>query len=430
MRPGIPLTAVFIHSVSILLHAQDSVDFSSRDLQLIRERWARLQPVAEVILSSGDTVKGQALYFDRENLAVFPSDDLPLHAGSDILSLPLNDIDHVGLHRGGSLTQAIATGIALGSTAGTALGFAISGPGFAVLTGHIGGLSGGLLGKQVNTNLTVAELKLDSFYLDYPKELNKLQRWSVFEDSLQLTDQMDLLPVRSRAIRRAFQPRKFRVSFGMNLGINTLENSLRDFLESTELPPPKEFESGSTGLEYLDLSWRFRNRWIIGASLMANQEDLAKAYYFLDVPTQPGIRWYEYSVHLQETRMYLEFAPWPLEWYPAKRTELLVGAGMILSRATVGFWEENLMDVNPETGEWFSHEESPAIFGAQLRTSFHLYVFQTLSFSLGVEGNLYQNLEMPSLDLPAGEPGNTIELPSHALNYSTVRFKLGAHLYF
>jgi hypothetical protein len=91
-----------------------------------------------------------------------------------------------------------------------------------------------------------------------------------------------------------------------------------------------------------------------------------------------------------------------------------VGEGFIISR--------------PQT--YFYYDEFHTIFGFQARAACHLYLFRNFSFSGGVEMNIYQNLEMPAVEVPSGDSESQIVLNAHTLNYSTLRFKVGAHLYF
>ena len=56
--------------------------------------------------------------------------------------------------------------------------------------------------------------------------------------------------------------------------------------------------------------------------------------------------------------------------------------------------------------------------------------FTHFSLSGGLEVNLYQSMKMEGFDLPPDYNGEFFGFGDHSLNYSTVRFKIGAHLYF
>jgi hypothetical protein len=426
------LFALSLFCFSGLLSAQDSIPFSSPDQKVIAERWSRLQPFADVVLNNGDTLKGQPLNFDRDTLAIYPSTSLPYNMVG-VRYIPLSEIDRVVLNRGGRSTMALTTGITVGIVAGIAAGFAISGPVAALILGNVGGGGLGLIAKNTHNALTFAELDLKSYNLDYNKELVKLQKWSVFEDSLVLTNNMLELPHQSKAIRSVFQPKHFRISFALNGGFNGgLEEDIRNMIESTGLPLPNDYWRTAMGFEFLDFAWRFNNRWIIGGGLMINRENLVSANYYNYNYNyeEAGVQDYTFSLRLKDWRVYTEYAFWPVDWFPARRTEILLGAGFIVSRPDTYFYGSYLSDTITYEDGYFDVSEKYTVFGAQLRASFHVYVAQTVSFSVGMEGNLYQNLEIPSVDLSGSNPEIPIELPEFSLNYSTVRLKVGVHISF
>lgn len=413
-----------------LLSAQDSIQVASPEQKVIDERWSRLQPFADVVLNNGDTLKGQPLNFDLDTLVIYPSTRLPYNMVG-VRYIPLSDIDQVVLNRGGRSAMALTAGITVGIVAGIAAGFAISGPGAALILGNVGGGGLGLIAKNIHETQTFAELDLKSYNLDYNKELLMLQKWSVFEDSLLLTNNMLELPHLSKAIRGVFQPKHFRISFALNGGFTGgLEEDMLNVIQSAGLPEPQDFWHTAMGFEFLDFAWRFNNRWIIGGGLMVNREDLFSLNYYNYNYEEPGVQYYNYSVGLKDFRVYAEYALWPIEWFPAKRTELLVGGGFIVSRPNTYFYCSYLNDTITYDESYVGAWDTYTIFGAQLRVSFHVYVAQAISFSVGMEGNLYQNLEIPSVDLSGSIPEIPDELPAHSLNYSTVRLKVGAHISF
>ena len=415
-----------------MLSAQDSIPFSSPEQKVIAKRWSRLQPFADVVLNNGDTLKGQPLNFDMDTLAIYPSTNLP-YGMAGIRFIPLSDIDRVVLNRGGRNAMALTTGITVGIVAGIAAGFAISGPGAALILGNVGGGGLGLIAKNIHDTQTFAELDLKSYNLDYNEELVKLQKWSVFEDSLLLTNNMLELPHQSKAIRRVFQPKHFRISFALNVGFNSgLEEDILNVIKSAGLPLPQYSNHTAMGFEFLDFAWRFNNRWIIGGGLMINRDDLVSYPYNYENYNyeEPGVKHYHYSLGLKDFRVYAEYAIWPVDWFPVRRTELLLGGGFIVSRPNTYFSCYYLNDPITYDDGYVDAGNTYTIFGAQLRASFHVYVLQNISLSLGMEGNLYQNLEISSVDLSGSIPEIPDELPAHSLNYSTVRLKLGAHISF
>jgi len=105
-----------------------------------------------------------------------------------------------------------------------------------------------------------------------------------------------------------------------------------------------------------------------------------------------------------------------------------VGGGFIISRPSAYFY---YFDPDPATEDYDNYDNydnygPSTIFGLQARASCHLYLFRNFSLSGGLDLNLYQNMDMPAVEFPSG--GNILD--AHSLNYSTLRFKIGAHLYF
>lgn len=346
-----------------------------------------------------------------------------------MLAVPFSDIEKVWLQRGGPVTPALTTGIILGIGVGMAIGGAISSPAGMLILGNAVGVLGGMAGRASFTSRTSAELELKPYQIKYPDELNKLHEWSVFNDSLIFTDDINLLAEYSGSLRRLFPQKHFRFTFGINGGFNSIEDEMRDAISSSGLPPWEDFIQGGLGFEYLDFSWRFNQRWIIGAGIMSNYGYLGYAYYYAEYEPVKEIRHYEYTLNLNDFRFYLEYVFSPVNRFLTERTEFLVGGGLILSRPKVNF--AYLYEEDPETGSyWYGSNDIYTIPGFQIRASAHVYLFRNLSISGGVEMNLYQNLDVPAVMPPPESQQSQPILNAHSLNYSTVRFRLGAHLYF
>jgi hypothetical protein len=408
---------------SFALLAQEAIQFSLKDLDHISRRWSKYHPVAEVFLHNGDTLEGQPIHFDMHELQLFSSDSLPVDLEGKLVSIPFAEINHVSLDKGGPVTPGLASGIIVGITAGIGIGAAVGNPAAALILGNLMGVGGGLVGKVVQRSATSADLELKSYNLNYGDELRKLHEWSVFRDSVLFTDDMNQLVVHSAAIRRLFPRKHLRISFALNWGFNTLEHEMLGAIETSGLPSWQYFSHTSMGFEYLDFSWRFNNHWIVGGGIMSNYADLAYADYFEDGSPYIG---YNYSVDISDYRIYMEYVISPVNRFITERSEFLVGGGLIISSPASDFWYYYVPD--PATGftETFGSHGPNTIYGFQARAAVQYYLFRNFSLSGGAEMNLYQNLEMPALELPDGE---TV-LDAHVLNYSTVRIKLGAHLYF
>ena len=79
MKVRSTLITLFLLAFSIVLIAQEAVQFTPKDLQNISKRWSKYHPSAVVLLSSGDTLIGQPVHFDIQELLLFHSDSLPLN---------------------------------------------------------------------------------------------------------------------------------------------------------------------------------------------------------------------------------------------------------------------------------------------------------------------------------------------------------------
>lgn len=420
----------FLSTQFFTLSAQDPIEFNSEDSLIISKRWAKLQPKVVVSLTSGDAIEGQAIHFDMERLLILPSMAMPLELEDQAVSIPIENILGVVLDRGGRSTMALTSGIASGTVGGIALGLAVGGPVGAIILGNLGGVGLGLAAKGIHEGQTHAELELKDYNLNYNEECLKLQKWSVFEDSLILTEAISDLPDHSRAIRSVFQPKHFRISFGISTGFCDLEDDVYDALESAGLPGPIDSWHNNMGFEFIDFAWRFKNRWIVGGGMLQYRNDMVAIQYYTSNWESVGIQNYNYRVNQTDFRVYAEYAPWPIEWFPVKRTEILFGGGLIVSRADSHFSYDYLHDSLSWDNTYFGIDERKTIFGIQARASAHVYLTQNISLSLGLEGNLYQDLESPVVSLPENDPAMPDEFSLPSLNYSTVRIKLGAHISF
>lgn len=235
----------------------------------------------------------------------------------------------------------------------------------ALILGNVLGVSEGFAGKAIQRSSSSAELDLDPQNLKYPQELIKLNEWSVFKDTLIYTKDINQLPAHSRAMRRLYPQKHFRISLGLNWGVNSLEKDMRNVIQSSGLPPWQIYNHTAMGFEYLDLSWRFSYHWIIGGGIMSNKRDMADAYYGNENMD------YSYSVNMKDFRVYMEYAISPVNRFLRDRTELLVGGGLIISRPLADFY---YYGPNPGTGYNSGYDSygPNTIFGFQVRTSCHL----------------------------------------------------------
>ncbi len=121
----------------------------------------------------------------------------------------------------------------------------------------------------------------------------------------------------------------------------------------------------------------------------------------------------------------------PVDRFFTRRHEILAGAGFIASFPRIGFYSYRELQGDPYFSEDAEMGETNKPLGMQLRAFYHYYPFRNVSVSAGLEVNFYQDLKVPAVFFPSDE---AVDLPplleAHELNYSSLRFKLGLHLYF
>ena len=101
------LITLLLLTFSFLLVAQETIQFTPKDLQNISKRWSKYHPEAVVLLHNGDTLVGQPIHFDMQELVIFSSDSLPINLQGLLVSIPFTDIDQVKLDRGGQLHRGL-----------------------------------------------------------------------------------------------------------------------------------------------------------------------------------------------------------------------------------------------------------------------------------------------------------------------------------
>ena len=397
-------------------------------------RWLKNHPWAEVVRKSGDTIQGQPIHFNMEEIILLPSDTLPLGMEGTLVSVPTSDIEWIYLDRGGTITMAQTAGIVLGIAAGTGFGLAVGSPVAALLLGNVFGVAGGFIGKGAHKNSSQEDIWFNPASLDYLEDLHKLHDWSVFPDSIIHSNDISKLADHSPAICRAFPLKKVRISFGVNSSFNTIEGDMESALDASGLPDWHQFRYTNLGLEFLDISLRLKKSWILGFGLMKAPEELSYADNFPgnSIGTFQG---YNLGVDQTDYRFYAEYVFGPVDRFFTDHQELVVGGGFILSSCRSNFHyyygTEVLVDStvywDTQSAGYYAEDR---LLGFQLRASYHLYLIRGISLSAGMEANVYQNLKIPVLERPADLPGEGPILKAYTLNYSTIRLKLGLHFYF
>jgi hypothetical protein len=306
----------------------------------------------------------------------------------------------------------------------------IGGPVGALIGGNLLGVGGGLVGKSIYRKTSNEEVWLNPDRPDYEEGLEKLSAWSVFEDSLFLTDDLEKLPEYSAAVRRAFPKKRLRITMGINASLNnSMEKSMKKVIESSDMDPWDDSYGNPWGLEYLDFSWRIKPHWVVGGGFMHDFDGLGHYSHYSSYSETTMSYDYSYWTDLTDFRLYTEYVLHPVDRFFTTRSELLFGAGLILSRPATSY---DYSEYDPLKDEYWNAYlfEKHTIPGIQLRASYHLYLARNFSLSAGLEANLYQSLKLPGLEVPAGYEGEYFGFMDHSLNYSSLRLKVGAHLYF
>ncbi len=430
MRKHFLFTLVALTISAFFLNAQDSVSFSPEQQEKILKRWIWYQPSVTVALKGGDTLVGQPIHFNMEEFLVYSSDSLPLGMEGHLSVIPVDEIERVWITRGGRITISQTAGIVLGIAGGAGLGLAIGGPVGALIGGNLLGVGGGFAGKAIYRSASNEEVCLNPGSLDYEKDLQKLRTWSVFEDSLIHTDDLEKLPEYSEAVRRAFPKKHLRITMGINCRlISSMEKSVKEVIKSSGLPDGYKSYGSPFGLEYLDFSWRLRPHWIVGGGFMRELGGLENYSYYSSYSETTVNTYSSYWVDLTDFRFYTEYVLNPVNRFFTTNSEFLFGAGLIISLPTTSY---DYSEYDPLSADHWSVYlyEKHTIPGIQLRAAYHIYLSRNFSLSGGLEANLYQSLKLPGLEPPADYDGEYYGFRDHSLNYSSFRLKLGAHLYF
>ena len=421
------------------LYSQDAVteypetksgEFTEFEWKKIQKRWDKYQPRANVILLTGDTITGQLIYANENKVILYPSDKIMLNTDqfADLIYVPIKDIDEIFLMKGGPVSTGLITGIIIGGGTGFLIGVLI-GQGWTILPAILlstGGAAGGAwLGSKVQRSVRTSTLKMDKDGSDYKRKNAKLQRSAVYRDSLTYYQDIYQMIDHSKAMRRCFPKKHFRVSFGISMGFNTTKDDLTEMLESTTLPPMDEFRHGPLAFEFYDFSWRFASRYIAGVSMFLNKGSYT--YLFHSDYSNNGSSHYSYDIQVFGAQIYGDYVIKPVNRFFTKPIEFTAGVGILLGSPVITFNYGYYFD-NDEF--YYRYNENHNIFGVQLRAAFYYYPFPGFSVSIGLQGNIYENVIIPAMILPTHDPAVSVDIPEHKLHFSSLRVKSGISIYF
>lgn len=387
IRLSIFLVVILFATISFQLSGQvvGAAGFDPEDSISMGSRWIRAQPTIVVQLDSGIQLYGQPIHTTMDTLYLYPATGFPVgdECFGDILPISYSHIDHLLLQKGGnSVTRARKS-----------------------------------VGLQVRETDT---LLLSTF--------QSVRKASVYSDSpVQPKELKDAFP-HSKVLRQAFPDKHFRISVGFGFDGNRATGDAEEAIERSQLPYPTSYYGNSVTLDFLDLSWRFQDRVIVGGQLFARgfSSTIYGDNYGESVATS-----YYYDLYFVEHRVYAEYAFFHVNRYFTRRFELLTGAGFLMGRpdVTIYYHYDDFSDIDNPFYEFRSSSQEGSLNGFQLRGTFHYYFFPGFSVWTGLEANLYKPWTMEALELPTSDPEATVLLQEHTLNFSGIRLKFGVSIY-
>ena len=418
-----------LHSQSI--ESDDPVttnnQFSTTKWENIQKQWEKHQPVIDLITKSGNTLSGQLLFANQKEIVVYPGSEILLYTNQKdkIVHIKVEEINSIILKKGGYTENggytAIKSNKALGMTlGGLSLGFAGFNAGMAivggwvffpgVILGTVGAAGGVWIGPKVQKLFQPYQADLVTDTPEFEEIIEKISRFAVYSDSLYYPEDLYQALEVSRPMIKAFnKPLRF------SLTIATVPNAIRkDLTNKLTSLPESEFGLEAFALESIDVSWRFSDRYIVGAQIPMDYYSLLS---YNNSTTEPN---YDYSITALEGGVYFDYVINPANKFYAKPYEFTVGAGLRIGVRAVDF--------DYEYEPWF--HDTPNIYGLQLRSAAHFYPFPGFSIFAGMEANLYNKIILPGYVLATNNPMVNIEVPENSMQFSALRIKVGASIYF
>jgi len=351
----------------------------------IEDRWLESQPVVIVYTRASGVLSGQQIHATPDSIYIYTDQGLPVGPGwqKDLVSVHVNEIDHVLFQAGGNKLGR--------KKRATAIDFPSSGARFS--EPHV-----------------------------------QLRNSSVYVDSLYNPHTLDEAFLQSDILRRAFRKKRIRYSFGVNFGGDVLISEIQNSIGQSTLPYSYDSWGDNVNMEILDLSFRFFDRLILGASLFSRSSvtDLYGNSY-----NEIREISYDYRVEYREHRIYTEYAILNTDRYFSRRFELIAGAGLLFGSPewSLGYNYYDVQNPDYESDPYQYYSYSDRLLGLQLKGAFHYYFFPGLSLWTALDVNLNQPFVVLELELPTSGNQDPLVLPEHELGFSGVRFKLGLSLY-
>ncbi|MEN8203417.1 MAG: hypothetical protein ABFS28_12535, partial [Bacteroidota bacterium] len=267
------------------LQGQES-EFSDEKWTHIEQRWNQSQPVVIVYTRSDGVISGQQIHATPDSLFILQDKGLPV--GPDwqkgLVSVYVNEIDHVLFQAGGN---------------------------------------------KLWRKKKAAALKFPSSNPAYSEPHMRLRNSSVYVDTLYNPPDLNEAFVHSDVLRRAFRKKRFRYSFGVSFGSNVVGEEIQKAIDQTALPHSYGNWGEYTNMEILDLSVRFFDRLILGASLFSRRSSTYISDYSYNEIREMN---YDYMVEYVENRIYAEYAILNIDRYFYRKFEVIAGAGLLLAK--------------------------------------------------------------------------------------------------
>ncbi|MCK4879684.1 MAG: hypothetical protein KAS82_03455 [Bacteroidales bacterium] len=359
--------------------------FEPEEWSAIQQRWRHSQPVIMISTDSGTQYSGQPIHAAIDTLYLFPATGLPVGPDwySKVLRIPFSDIDKILLQKGGN----------------------------RVTRAH----------KSVSLQVP----KTDKYFTP---PFQAVRKASVYSDSLVQEQRLEDAFPHSKVLRQAFPDKHVRISFGLGFGGDRATGDAESALRLSQLPDSYGSYGNSVTVDLLDLSWRFRDRLIVGGQLLARC--FSSSLYGNNFGEYGGTS-YQYDIYFFEHRLYAEYAFFHLDRYFTRKYELLTGVGFLMGKPewSIYYNYDDFSDPDYFIYDEVKQAHEGYLKGFQLRSAFHYYFFPGFSLWTGLEVNLYKPWVIEAVEWPTSDPDASISLQEHTLNFSGVRFKFGIGIY-
>ncbi len=375
--------------LALMMHVAEAsaqqTGFSTEMWSVIEERWRESQPVIVVYTSSGEVIAGQQIHASSDSLFIYPGDGLPVGTQwvGELKIVGVNDIDSVLFQEGGNKL---------------------------------------LRDKKADV------MVFPSPNARYSKPHVQLRNGSVYKDSLLDPPDLEVAISQSKVMRKAFRRKRVRYSLGVNFGSDVITNDIKSMLQGTSLPKSYESYGGHINGEFLDLSFRVKDRLILGGSLFTRTSYTNVYTYTYD----EGDVYYDLDVSYREHKVYAEYAIVKTDRFFSRKFEVLAGAGLLIGQPEWRFFFSYYSYEDPENieGGYLYYNYEDILLGAQIKGAFHYYFFPGLSLWTAIDFNLVQPFVISERELDVPDGVSPITIPQHELGFSSVRFKLGLSIYF